>query len=856
MSSSVNTRSNCGFGALPPGPFSPSRPVSDSGKDGFERMLKSAGVRLMPYPFDSAMAVASDIDGSSRETFNGYTRMLVHQLGLDFGDSAWLHWRYNFNRNGKISATNSVGFLSPSLTEHTADAAKYFIRNFTFHELLAEYHEGTIDHLHALLPHGPRAAVLTKLFRDGNSLVADMPPLDVSCSDIHLFGICFVSSGEQDPAIQSVRVECAGGETADYTLADHDGPADGNGYSLYIRDVGSEGSEGVPHLRNVARIVATTANGGSVIPDRAILLGTYGPILLDRLNHLREKFNVELPLVTEHAKMHFRNPISTEFVRQANLEKLQSQSDSLFGFTGPLTDSRGTTIVSMDSDEPHSPARVLPEMVEQAELRFIVPAPASSNVGYHATDLLAASPTRSGGGFYWAKRTMPNAIDPEPGTMFDGKTRHDTFVARVQRAVDVATAQPGSFWPIYTHIGSLARVDGRRIDLPTPYFEPGPLLLLQDRHFGITSAVPENGRIWFARASTLYDYVLMLQTVPDHMERSGSGTIRISSWQDPVLGKRLPRTPSQLYGLTFYVDDENAAEVSLDGTTIEHVTRNPPDSSGCASITIAECDIATTLFRGVDPAARAGAVVEGGRWDWRRGDAPCGRLASARPGDVSTLKVPMHGTALPGAQLLSLRLRINAGCGCGLLLETRSGGRFWFGTAELGDRLGTITASYGIDRLLQADRWIRLVVPFHDLDWSAGAVPGGPLPGDPLESLTLVSTGAREASVEFGDVRLLRPRASTQAHRFGPGHCVVGLIPGAGAGETVRLDPPQRHGTGRTTQTDQLGWFSFTRVKPGVYDIIGSNGGVDYRSARGAAVEVWSDIARLELSDAVAAPAR
>lgn len=838
---------------LAPGPFSQERPVCPLSQDALESRLKGSGIRLMPYPFESAIAVASDVDGSDRNTFDGYTRMLVHELGLDFGDSAWLHWRYVFNSEGRRTSTNSGGFLSPSLTERAAEPAKFFSRNRTFFEMLSAYHEGNVDHYHALLPHGPRIAVLTNVSRNGDLLTVDIPPLDASCADFHVFGICLAFAGEAHPGIYSVQAQLAErGESADYGSADHDHPVDGNSYLLFIRNVDPEGSDCVPHLRDVSRIVVKTDDRSGPLPARVMLISSFGPILLDRLGFLRDKYNVEMPLVTEHAKLHFRIPAATDRLRALNASRYQAQANSLIAFTGPLLDSSGQLIATVDPDEPHSFARVLPEAIDQGELRFIVPAPASAHDGFCVTDLLAASPTRSGGGFYWAKRTMPDASAAAPGRIFDpDKTRQDTFGARVLGAVESATNNPGTFWPIYTHLGSLPRVDGRRVAIPDPYFEPAPLLTLQDRVLGITAEAPAKGRIWCARASTLYDYALILQSVAEHVERINSRSIHIRSWNDPVLGKKLPRAPSHLYGLTFYVDDEATAQVALDGEIIDHVVRNPPDSTGSPSVTVAECDISSTIFRVVDPRSVPGATLEGGEWAWVEGQIPSGRLIPTGETALSRVRVPMLGAMLPGAQLLSFRLRAERKWAGGVLVETCGGGRFWFGSSSLVAELGDITASYAIDRLLRAEEWLRIVVPFHDLSWSESARPGGPLPSHALEAVTLVSAGAAGTAADFADMRLLRPKVSRAARRPDRGHCVVGMVPEAGPGQIVRLRAAGDPRDEKTTHTDQRGWFAFANVAPGVYDVIGSTNGAEFQSARGATVEVWSDIGRLELGQMV-----
>jgi hypothetical protein len=801
----------------------------------------------MPYPFDSAFAVASDVDGSSRERFDGYTGMLVHELGLDFGDSAWLHWRYGVGATGQLGTAHSGGFLSPSLTTDTTDRARMFVRNRTFREMLAEYHAGNIDHFHAWLPHGPRIAVLNDVAKQGSSLVARIPPIDASCNDFHLFGVCLIFEGWADPGIALVEAECGDGSTVPYEPADYDAPSDGKSYVLFLRNADPLSSESVPHLRYIEQISARAGNDACPVPVQILLLGAYGPTLLDRVRLLRDMYNVEMPLITEHAKLHFRYPVATAWVRKRNARLYSEQQGSLTAFVGPVVDGDGELIASADSDEPHSFARVLPEAVEQAELRFIVPQPSHSNVGFAVTDLLSKSPTRSGGGFYWAKRVMPNAEPPPPGEMFDGQTKHDTFAARIQSAIDGAAADPGRFWPIYTHIGSLAIVDGKRIPLPDPYFEPGALLNLQDRIYGISPGLPAESRIWFTRASTLYDYALMLQHMPGAVERRG-GDIRLKSWDDPVLRKRLPRTPSQLYGMTFYVPDEASASVTLDEQPIDHIVRNPADSSGSPSVTIAECDISATLFRSLDPATVAGASLQGGEWHWTEGHLPFGRLKSSSDSQPATLRVPMHGTSLPGAQLLSFVTRADVSCESGVLLETRNGGRFWFGSSSLGATLGKIAASYSLDRLVLSDSRRRLVVPFHDLEWVKSARPGGPLPSHALEAVTLVVRGTPGASAEFGDARLLRPRAALAAHKPAAGHCLVGVVQGAGEGEMVHLHPAGKPDEEIVTTTDQLGSFAFTGIAPGVYEVTGSNGEAIFHSERGAAIEVWSDIARLELT--------
>ena len=70
--------------------------------------------------------------------------------------------------------------------------------------------------------------------------------------------------------------------------------------------------------------------------------------------------------------------------------------------------------------------------------------------------------------------------------------------------------------------------------------------------------------------------------------------------------------------------------------------------------------------------------------------------------------------------------------------------------------------------------------------------------------------------------------------------CLVGFVHGAAEGETVRIHPVCKPDEEIVTRTDQLGWFAFTGIAPGVYEVSGSNGEAIFHSQRGPAIEVWS----------------
>ena len=255
--------------------------------------------------------------------------------------------------------------------------------------------------------------------------------------------------------------------------------------------------------------------------QRVLLIGTLSALLIDRLAYLRDRYNIETSLITDHVRAHFRNPASEPIVERELREHMKRSDGMLAAYNGRLYDDDNFFIFSTDADDPHSFARVFPELRRDLECRFIVPIAARSALGWDLLDLVTPSPTRAGGGIYWAQRTLPNMEKPPPGRRSDGQSRQSTFVGRISRVLKHTADRPGLFWPVYTHLGALEKWE----ESPRPYFEAGPLHALQDRIFNMSGHVPLRSRLWFARATTLYDYALVLPGVAAHSKRPDANTI-------------------------------------------------------------------------------------------------------------------------------------------------------------------------------------------------------------------------------------------------------------------------------------------------------------------------------------------
>jgi hypothetical protein len=608
-----------------------------------------------------------------------------------------------------------------------------------------------------------------------------------------------------------------------------------------------------------------------------LLVGAYGGLFLERLAYLRDRHNVEIGLVTEHASRHFRNPARERFDDKRLTDRVRDFRGPVEAYTGRLFDHDGSIVFSTDADDPHSFAKVFPELSRDLGARFIVPHPATSAYGWDPLDLVSPSPTRSGGGIYWAQRTLPNIDEDVGNRKYDGPSRQPTFAARISRVVEQAAHQPGLFWPIYTHLGGLSAASARgtkQREIPDPYFDPASLHALQDRVFNVSGGIAPESRIWFTRATVLYDYALILRSIANRVRRPDPNTIEIESWFDSVLERKLPPSPAQLYGLTFYVRDPAKAEVRLDGERVTTIVRNGRDQTGRYSITIGECDIRYIVFDRLDPMANAanGARLEGGEWQWQAQSDECfGRLIvrnalPTKTGQVTrglaSLAVPLRGWTPTGAQLLTFSICCDKSAHFSIVFRTKTGGVFFFGDRTMLNSVPDVTAAYCVHpRYRTADAWHSLTLPLHDLAWREGAIPGGPMPNHPLAGMSILCAAVSGSGICVGQMAFLRPRMTSRAREPGHLYCVGGALRSAAAEEgsgsrchddraIVRLAGQQAGAAPtRTVAVNQRGHFCFDRIPSGIYRLWSPSPHGDVFDCRGPLVEVGADTMNFLLGD-------
>lgn len=807
-------------------------------------------VRAFPYPFESALTIVSDVDGASRARYEGYVGDIVRKLGLDFGDSTWLRTSCE-SKPSDAPIAYGLGFFSRHFGLGDSEDVRTLTRTRTLIESLVEYHVGNLDHFHAFVSRGPRVAVLEKGDATATGVAFSLTKVETEgfwrSGDIYVDAVNVITRGEC--TVRQIALTERDGRRTEFGRQ-VPAPKGEPGVRQTMLTVASAVADDHPHPRldNIARVDVDFAASAPEFVAVLLVSGS-NAVILDRLKVLRERFNVETPLVSEHSGLHFRSTEMSARRDAAQEEYLASHKGVVAPLNGAHRRRELGMVFSTDADDPGSVARLLPELCRDFEVRFLIPKAATSNTGWPGEKLVVPLSTRAGTVVYQVHRTLPNLGEPADGKMFDGTpSRQENFMARLGRVLDASEKTVGLYWPIYTHLGGITQPTADAA-LSSPYFKGDELNRLQDRVYNISGSIAAEARIWMSRSSTFYDYALIRRSIAEHVTVPNADTVEISSWHDPVLNKILPRSPAQLYGLTFYVDDAARAAVLLDGRPIELLSRNAPDQTGRFSVTVCEAEIKNLVFDALDPLKRAAceAILANGKWRFvqaETGKPAHGRLTVVRAGSA-TLRIPMHGWCAVGSQLLSMIGRRSSGAFMALTLETASGGRFFFGDRPLLDVVKPVTAQY----IFEHERGGALrpmVAPFHCLDWAPGAATGGPMPSHALTSITLYCTGRRGAWADFGSLALLRPRATSLYQGDAAHYCLGGTVPGFTASQAVFVQPSGSNEV-FTVRVDQRGRFCFTNLAEGIYSVWTEDTAGKIYDRRGPLVELGCNMMTLEL---------
>jgi len=469
---------------------------TQSAMDEAHERREALGIRTYPTPFESAIAIVGDVDGSSTPFYRNYMGRIVHDLGLDHGDSIHLvgyHQRYSRGRRGL--ATNIRAILSYDLRRDNAAIGQ---GESWFAHLLAEYHRGNIDHLHGLYAWGARTLPLTitsetpgrtRLASPFDGYPTDEPrePFAYNAEHFPLVSVAIETSASTVPPsvvplyaeppavdadvpnVEQRRPEVlalAATRTLDsgHTLVTYTAPAD------LLSPVDPSGANGVvPQLE----LLGIDVDLDPATVHSAALHNTDPTGVVQVLGELGRRFNMGFDLLTAHGRYHFYTAEAMD-PQMAALDKVRDERGrekphALFGRPG-----EGGAAATAVADDPQSAAQVFPGLADEG-IRHLTPCGLISRreALFDPFDVLYPTIDRSGRGINFLRRTQPDCAWEPTEEQHGRYSRLSTFENRLRHVLDQLDEGRVGVYPIYTHLGQTSDLD------TAP--EPCPLLRSDDR---------------------------------------------------------------------------------------------------------------------------------------------------------------------------------------------------------------------------------------------------------------------------------------------------------------------------------------------------------------------------------------
>jgi hypothetical protein len=764
-----------------------------------EERIAKAGIRYLPFPFNSSVAINSDTDTTSAVTYRLYNRQIVDQYGLDFGDSCWLHQN--------LGVRPGLGFFTSDFRYDDGREAL----GLSLFEMLQEYHEGNFDLWHSFLARGPRVAILKHCDSHPatNSLRFPSPKRVKGDAYFGIMGFNILAVGvfgdhEGIACIEKVVVTSAGASTAFKIEQECPAPIrntpDGEAFAFFPLQLDPASMSGPPLLWTLDFVDVVPRAGARLRPNmvrRVYLYNVHSELLLDRVRFLYEDCNLSMNLITAHSQWHLKARGRLRQLTQMSAERFAAMPDVRESYFGSHDD--GELRFSTQIDEPWSFGRMFPELATKYGIRHVRMTENYYSDDKHPTVENGLLACRTGMGDVLSFINSTNSRNPEWYHSDDERMFRKSIATnlhlRLRTLLDDLRQQARKVVFLTTHMGNIEPL----MEPPTPYFGEEPLFELSRRHYGMDVGGAQGQRIWFTKSSGLADYLMLIAQLPDHVERRAGETI-ISSWHDPFYEAKFPAGRRQLYGQTFYVADSSVERVRLDGAEIDDVGRNAVDETGRPSVTVLECPIKRPVLgylQGV-PAATFGTAS----WNWMEPaeDAPeglsYGRLAAPR-GEPSheTSGVRLHcGSLRPlsGGQVFAFWLRVSdAHLRWAVSLQLQSGEEFLFHEASKLPFVSRPPSVIGYYELANAafDRhgWRRMVVPLFDLTYlrSPATHLDLRLPTHPLAAISIIVQDKADAYLELAGMEFGRPRTTVPV--AGEGSHVIGIHTGLPQGTAIQL---------------------------------------------------------------------
>jgi len=566
-------------------------------------------VRDLPYPFHQVVSFSDDADELKPWHGAALHRVFNQELGLPITDSLWPHG----------SDRLSTMFLGPDRLNRTPTGVDGLP---AYALLLREWHRGNIDQFHGWQEDS--SFQLRNVFEPTIQLASAqttiaIPPADSDIANEQRQNVRLYLNGEP-PADLSVTLSDRTGRSLTYgpdqvakgrnvqlkrdskfAIVEFIIPTEGDTFDHLALNAGQ--------LDHVTLSAPSCASGCSVSVMR-----------IERDDFSRQTVMAEAPVLADWnmrpalLTSHGGNTLAQDFGVAGKYYEVPRSSGTIFNDASVVV-RREAHATDETSHAFH--ADILKTLGVEGIWSYF-PADPSHYFGPLKSDFKKPLPplTNTYPGFYNVPRTTTGNFDRSSSDAFANDLGHllptlsyedrkdlycgqrcdsaqgDSLAMLVASSVEMIhngdTVR--HFW--YTHFGSGgSNFLHTRAEPVTPVIRQW-MQRLANLVYNFDGTVPDRQRVWSPPASTWVRYQQMRNAVASHIEfNENDSRITITPWIDSVTGKMLPdpRAGSRdLHGLTLYVTDPMKTRVYLGETELHAFTRNPPDETGKASITLVD----------------------------------------------------------------------------------------------------------------------------------------------------------------------------------------------------------------------------------------------------------------------------
>ncbi len=761
------------------------RPFTDQKVD--PRLGKNC--RVLPFPYNNALAIASDVDGMTVGMARSIHEYIESQIGVNQGDSFWPSGNLSCQpENACIFFRNTSGDLN----------------NKTASELLEMFHRGWFDSCHSwdddFVEPGNICSPLDIQVQGEIEQVIDVNRRDTGYLAFGNYGL--VINAQIDPGVKTAELILTDNRGGSHTvvlrgeLLSSSGwePADlvDGKYLLYSKErnqpVGSRLD--VPGA-SIDRMVLSLKGSGRFALEGVCALPFHRAIVESQAPVLESLKMIPILMVCHGGKQFvstmtsptFKGPIFRGNPYRTGEADLRSSS----AYHYDLLAQRGVSFIcparmAFAADDPH------------------VPLNSASNL---ITELLIEDLSRDDRPIYIVPRYIAEEKEGHPYYARHADIHHNENLGfQLSEAIHQLAVRPGHAAIIYVHWGAadiLLQPEQEIFNDQTVE----ALLVLSDLQADLSGL--SGPRIWVTPASVLARYAAMTRDLDRHLD-IGQKTVSIRLWHNhfcPIISRQV----SFLHGATIYVDDPETTDVIIDNELYHFYKCNGPDESGRNSVTILDATSQKVIHGKVGFFDQAGVLdVSGGDYYFDAG-LSVGKFTKNGPGAARLTFVP-DSLELGDGRYFHFAYRKNSDSmflGIGFTVEDRDE----FIWCEEADRC----IEYAGIRMKGSEAG-KVKYRTYDLkDMSHNGNQTRRLPTGSVSRIHVILTGDNSADGDFVELHRISFLPERVDHRHPESAVIGGRVVSGEDGLEVFLRQDEEY---LSTKTGYNGMFIFPDVKKGI----------------------------------------